>query len=272
MNPEVRHAAVTLGSPTFVTACHGPFLLTEAWFPSGLTLPAHTHDRTVVAVTLNGRWDSVMAGTPYESQPGSLLTEPVAERHANHFGPAGARVIIIQPDPAADDLLHPCRELLGAIHSFPLPGALRLARKLSAELKQTDDLAALASHGLSLELLALAASRRRPADARGSRWLPRVEEHLRASFLERPTVSTLAAIAGVHPAHLTRAFRARFGSSPAEHVRRLRLEWSAHKLAAGEESIASIASAAGFADQSHFTRAFRRFSGTSPARYRADRR
>jgi AraC family transcriptional regulator len=83
-----------------------------------------------------------------------------------------------------------------------------------------------------------------------------------------PSLADLAAEAGVHPAHLSRAFRRRFGMTVCEYSRKLRLEWAAARLIE-ERSLAQIAVEAGFADQSHFTRSFRRHFGVTPGRYRA---
>jgi transcriptional regulator GlxA family with amidase domain len=55
------------------------------------------------------------------------------------------------------------------------------------------------------------------------------------------------------------------------YVRGLRLEWVAARLLGSEESLASIALAAGFADQSHLTRAFKAYSGLTPQIYRRTR-
>ena len=79
----------------------------------------------------------------------------------------------------------------------------------------------------------------------------------------------LAASAGVHPDHLARAFRLRFGVPLGTYVRRLRLDWAAGQLSGGGDvAIVHIALNAGFADQSHFTRAFKRHTGLTPAEYR----
>jgi AraC family transcriptional regulator len=72
----------------------------------------------------------------------------------------------------------------------------------------------------------------------------------------------------VHPAHLSRAFRTYFKVSVGSYVRRLRLDWAREELARSTTSLATVALAAGFADQSHFTRAFKRHTGLTPQRFR----
>src|SRR5262249_2353682 len=105
--------------------------------------------------------------------------------------------------------------------------------------------------------------RRRPAG------LASAEERLRARGREKVALGELAQAAGVHPAHLARTFRSRYGVSVGEYGRRLRLAWTVGELARGERPLAEVALEAGFADQSHFTRVFKRYVGSTPARYRA---
>jgi AraC family transcriptional regulator len=250
---------------------HAGFMVTDARFPPGLVLPPHFHDRTVVAVTLGGAWDSVMDRRPHASTPGMLLTEPAGERHANHFGAAGAHVLIVQPDSVARaDTLAPVSAALGRINHAHDAMALALARRLSCEIGLADTAAPLAIEGLALELVSVLARR----DARSGSgdfeppWIRRVVDYLHAHRLESPTTAALTAVAGVHPAHLVRAFRRYRGMTPAAYLRRLRLDWAAERLAAGDMPIVDLAAAAGFADQSHFTRAFRRHTGLPPRRYR----
>jgi AraC family transcriptional regulator len=52
------------------------------------------------------------------------------------------------------------------------------------------------------------------------------------------------------------------------YLREVRVRRAAARLATGNESIADIALAVGFADQSHLHRWFVRLIGETPARYR----
>src|SRR5262249_40933972 len=121
--------------------------------------------------------------------------------------------------------------------------------------------------GLALELCALAA--RGCAPSRAEPWLHQARELLGERYSELPTAAEIASEIGVHPAHLARAFRAQYGESLGECVRRLRLESAAERLVGSDVPLVSLARDAGFVDQSHFTRAFRRQFGITPGRYRA---
>jgi AraC family transcriptional regulator len=262
---------VSFGSPQFTTVEAGSFLVTNAWFPPAAFLPRHHHDRTVVAVTVSGRGNSVLGSRHIDMEVGTLHTEPAGDTHSNRFAASGARVVAVQPDWKAEELLEKCGPFLTEIHRVTRPQPAALARRIRAEMSNPDTLSTLAIEGACLELLTIgvrAVSGPAGVEHGASSWLPRVIDYLHAHFLDCPSTTTLSAVAGVHPAHFTRAFRRAVRQSPATYVRRLRLDWAAEALARTEQPLVEIAAASGFADQSHFTRAFRQHTGSTPAAYR----
>ena len=266
-----RFDPVTLGAPRFRTLEVGAFIVTEACFPSRLTLPPHVHERAVLGVTLDGEFDSVMLGRTYVCRPGIVHTEPAGERHANHFRPGGSRVVIIQPDPACVDLLQPARPLLESIQSSTCGAAAVLGHRMAGELARGDDWTGLAIEGLAFEVLAVTArSTRRLTVAGPPRWLARVRDRLHDQDRGRLRVVDLAADAGVHPVHLARVFRSHFGTSIGAYARFTRLEWARNAVLRTDRPLAAIAADAGFTDQSHFTRLFRQTYGLTPAAYRRE--
>ncbi len=82
------------------------------------------------------------------------------------------------------------------------------------------------------------------------------------------TATSLAAVAGVSPRHLTRLFAAELGTSPARFVEDARLDRARSLLDAGH-SVTAAAGAAGFGSPETMRRRFVARLGTSPSQYRA---
>jgi AraC family transcriptional regulator len=102
--------------------------------------------------------------------------------------------------------------------------------------------------------------------AAAPKWFMEVKEHVEAN-----TASTLREIGrsvGRHPAHIMREFRRREGVPLGEYQRALRIASACRMLRQSRRSLADIALACGFADQSHFTRTFKRFVNMTPHAYR----
>ena len=99
-------------------------------------------------------------------------------------------------------------------------------------------------------------------------WMTRVTQMLASDFRRPPGLEVLAAEAGVHPVHLSRAFRRFRGMGPAEYVRRLRIHFACSELMGRNVKLIDLAAEAGFADQSHFTRSFKLITGMTPCAFR----
>jgi AraC family transcriptional regulator len=257
-----------MGSPAFRSLELDGFHVVEAWFAPGEQLPRHTHDRACVAIMLGGSFDLRIESRCHHCPPTTVFTEPAGERHSNHVGAAGARVMVVQPDSARTELLRPFAGFLRQTTHRHHAGIAERAARLAGELERPDDLAQLAAEGIVLEMLVSLARVGNAAVRRVPPWLLRAQEILHARFAEPLRTGEIAREVEVHPAHLARTFRGCFQVSMGAYVRRLRLEWVALQLARSETSLARLALAAGFADQSHFTRAFKQYSGLTPSAYR----
>jgi AraC-like DNA-binding protein len=100
---------------------------------------------------------------------------------------------------------------------------------------------------------------------------PRVEtmKALLAADLATPLrVADLAEAVGLSPFHATRLFTQATGLPPHAWRTQLRLQRALAPLRAGA-SVADVAAASGFTDQSHFTRHFRRMFGVPPGRWQS---
>lgn len=125
--------------------------------------------------------------------------------------------------------------------------------------------------GLVLTLMAQALRAVDRGATGSARWIERVRDRLHDEFAERLHLDDLARGAGVHPAHLTKCFRLRFGCSVGDYVRRLRVAAALRLITETDQTLAAIAAQTGFSDQSHMGRVVRRETGRTPAVWRSDR-
>ncbi|RAO77506.1 AraC family transcriptional regulator [Dyella jiangningensis] len=98
--------------------------------------------------------------------------------------------------------------------------------------------------------------------------LRRVLAHLQEHYAEGVRVAKLAELADLSVAQLERHFRKVFQLTPQQLQTKLRIEEAMRRLH-GQDSVAAIGLACGFADQSAFARQFKATVGMTPRDYRA---
>ena len=98
--------------------------------------------------------------------------------------------------------------------------------------------------------------------------LRRVREFIEANLAENITIQALATIAGLSMYHFARTFKQSEGITPHGYLMRRRVRRAQDLLATTNLSIAEIALASGFTDQSHCGRWFRQYVGVTPGSYR----
>ena len=242
--------------------------LTEGVHPVGSTLPWHDHDGPTLCFVLEGAFAELMRGKVIDCRPSTFKITPARERHWNRFHLGDVHGLLVEIDPARRAGIEPFEQVLARAHQTHGSLEAHLARRLFAEFRAEDAAAPLAIEGVLLELLAAVARSRDTAAGAVPPWVARARALLHDDPVAPHTLASIAAEVGVHPATLARAFRRGYGVTLGQMLRRLRISRAADQLAATDRSLAEIATAAGFYDQSHFTNAFRRHYGTSPARYR----
>jgi len=75
--------------------------------------------------------------------------------------------------------------------------------------------------------------------------------------------------AGISPSHFSRLLKERTGRTFTELLRQCRVDLACDLLRGHEPSLAEIADACGFCDQSYFTRVFQDVKGMTPKQFRA---
>jgi AraC family transcriptional regulator len=96
-------------------------------------------------------------------------------------------------------------------------------------------------------------------------------QFIQERFSEDIALADIAAAARVSPYHLTRIFKQATGMSPHQYLIQVRVTNARALLmaGAGRRSVAEVADAVGFSDQSHLTRHMKRLLGVTPGEVRA---
>ncbi len=248
-----------------VKAVAGAFGLQRLRFAGGHRIPWFEPEWGYVAIVLDGAMQKTFSSATWSLPRDSFATLPSGAGHSTTFGVKPTHVMTVYPTTEESAPLF--ARFLRQRRLIVAPASATLGRRLALELEARDASWGLAAEGLVLQVLAMGEREASVQPRRGTAWLATVIELLRERTPHAPSLTELAAEAGVHPGHLARAFRQRFGVTVCQYSRSLRLEWAASQLA-GEAPLAEVALEAGFADQSHFTREFRRHFGMTPGRYR----
>lgn len=96
-------------------------------------------------------------------------------------------------------------------------------------------------------------------------------QRIRTRYDEPLRVSELARRAGLSQYQFESRMRRIFRITAGQLIQKVRIDAALERLREGDASVAEIASACGYSDQSAFTRAFRQTVGYSPSEYRASR-
>jgi AraC family transcriptional regulator len=96
----------------------------------------------------------------------------------------------------------------------------------------------------------------------------RAKAMLAADLTGAVSLHEIARDCGLSVSHFSRAFRRSTGMAPHAWLLSRRVDAAKQMLRTGRGSLAEVAGACGFADQSHFTRVFSRHVGVSPGAWR----
>jgi AraC family transcriptional regulator len=239
----------------------------QVQYAPGLCLARHAHDTPHFIYIVGGlHWSGHSRGGD-ACAPGTVRFLPAGEPHENYF-PVGSNCLHVELFLPILALAREDDALVRASGELASPSAPALGARLHHEFRQRDDVSALAVEELLMELL-LSGVRRSPL-RRGPApsWLLRVREMLYEHGATHLTLADLSRCAGRHPVQVSRQFHHHFGCTISEYVRQVRIARAQILLSHRDLSVADLALACGFSDQSHFTNAFRRLTGVPPHRYR----
>jgi AraC family transcriptional regulator len=243
--------------------------LRELVYDGGL-IPRHAHATAGFCLVLDGQYEERYTTRTLACSPRTVTFSPAGEEHANVFAATRSHCLTIDVPESWLDRLEGNRSRLREPFETRGGTLAMLTGRLLHELHGADDTAHLIIEGTVLELLGHAARNcgTRANETQISPAIRRAYELLQATYREPVSLADLAVATGRHPAYIATAFRAAYGETVGDCLRRLRVEHASHSLAHTDLAIAEVALASGFANQSHFTRVFKRATGITPAEYR----
>lgn len=98
--------------------------------------------------------------------------------------------------------------------------------------------------------------------------LPTVFSYIENNLSMKITISTLAAIAHMHPTHFIRYFKKETGQTPGDYISQRKMERAKYLLGSTELQICEISEQLGFYDTMHFSKTFKKRYSLSPTAYR----
>jgi AraC-like DNA-binding protein len=238
------------------------------------TFERHSHETYSIGVTASGVQTFHCGGTLHASLRGDVILFNPDEPHDGQRGTQegfGYSMLYVSPQ-----VVNECRDKeagldMAAYFSQPVvrDAAMgrALARAIGAAGQAQESLRAEElTRDVLVRMLQRYGERRTSGDetkSAGMARMVRIRDYLRSHFDQDITVDALAREAGLSRVHLTRAFAQQFGVPPHIYLNAVRLERAQAGMLAGQ-SLAEVAAACGFADQSHFSRRFKGSVGLSP--------
>ncbi len=239
---------------------------------------AHSHDHHQIVLPLQGWMEMDVDGRQEAVTGRHAAVIPAGRQH--HFDVSAENHFLIL-DVTARDLSFaawppvPGRDLWAVAEAEPFvpldPAFSRFCGFVANELTAYDQ-QGWAQDGLSRSLLEALARRMDLPQESEPVALGRAKAFMAARFEQTLDVGDIARAAHVSPSRLFALFRDHLGTSPQGFLADLRMERAAGLLMKTELSVAQVALAVGYGDQSAFSRAFRRHLGQSPGAYRRARR
>ncbi len=245
-------------------------ILSEVRHSIAKAVPPHRHESAYFSLLLEGSYSERGPGFDIVYEPYTLVFHDARTLHEDEMATPSRFFAVELLSPWSDIIA----ELGGArANVFELHGGdpvwlmLRLYREHHARTGAADS----AVEDLVYQLCAHVAQR--PADdSVEPLWLGDVEASVCDRFREQVDLRATAARAGVHPAHLCRAFRRFRGRTISDTVLGLRVQHVCRRLIESDDQLGAIALESGFTDQSHMSNAFKRVTGRSPGAHRRDER
>lgn len=261
--------------------------LVEIWRPAGfesielhrgseitVEYPRHWHDEFYLCAILDGGGYLDGPGGSIPTPGGTVVMVPSGEVHANRKLGCTFQCIFMEFKALQSELEKFVDRAISGLNfrttviedSQTLAGFLRLHRSLErpgSRMRKENSLLVFLHKLVNRHSTA---NIPQPRVGNEDCAVRRSKQFLDEHYADGVSLHDLARLTGLSPYHLNRSFCRKIGMPPHAYQLQVRIERAKAALRAGS-SIALVALATGFADQSHFTRHFKRLTAVTPGEY-----
>jgi len=241
----------------------------EYSYPGRYRIERHVHELPFISLLHNERYRERVGAAVSEIHGPAAVVHPAGESHQDEFDAQDATIFSVDLPP---DWLE-----VAAVHDRSVntgPHVRAAVLRVAREMERGGDGAPWFVEAAILHLvgsLERSCDRGRPGRRYSPGWVKRVADYLHDNYARKMPLAELAAVAGVHPVYMARHFQKTYACTIGDYVRALRVERALADLLHSDRSLADIAAAHGFSDQSHLTRLVRSHTGQTPGDWRRKR-
>lgn len=234
--------------------------------PAGKDGTEHHHDRAFLSLVLGGSYRGSYGDAPRAAEAGQALyyARGVPHRGRGQARPSRVAYLGLPRSGLTAGRLHALEALARDPSLSNGPVSLELRRVFVTCIASTRVDRTRRALESFLDLLDQTADQR----PRRPKWIDRALGILERDHARSPSLESVARELDLSPSNMARSFHRHVGCTPGESLRRSRLAAAAERLSESVESLAEVASSAGFSDQSHLGRLFRTTLGVTPLQYR----
>ena len=230
------------------------------------TLPEHDHALAYFCMLVAGDYVETIAGREFDYELFEVGFHPPRMPHRDVIGRRGGRFLCLEVCPA------PLAASEIRMRDAPvlLPGDVSLQLLRAYRAFAAGVLSPLMVESVVWELCGDLSDQTAVPERRRPGWLTQCLDLIEEECAAPLTVIDIAARIGVHPVHLSREFRRRFGQTVGEYAHKVRIRIACAMMKQEPISLALVAASVGFADQSHFCRIFKTLVGCTPSAFAAE--
>ena len=96
----------------------------------------------------------------------------------------------------------------------------------------------------------------------------KVKDYINRNFANKISIRDISDIFHIHPAHLSRLFKKKFGVSPMAYLTSVKIENAKELIRTTDMLLKDIAEKVGYTDPFYFSRMFKSITGSSPLEFR----